>query len=822
MVASLLVMVIFNVQSIYDSKKEALEYKGGTEVVFNISQREGGAPLNENTIADKVAQRLDEAGSRNHKVEIFIREDDSSKGEIRVSLAGSETVNAMQNIVTVLSGNAPLTFTDSNNNEVSGATMFADKTPMQVLYNGTSATPAFNIGSKSDWNNLVSSASTSSNEDLQKIIYVWQNKSETDTYELAYGDNAREDVKKKIIAVLTSDNFVDSKDGCYVALTEDLNNQAFTISSARAFVAARNGGDYGFDIEYVYSNSIDAIYPSNSMNWTLLGTLIALIVIFVCFIIYYRVSGLLAGLTTVIGVMFTFLIANTLGFEFTPVTILSGILVIILAIFIVVTYFERIKGEIKRGKSVDKASYDGYRKAFGVILQSSLIVFFTSLILFLVGKGMVKVFFGVLLLGSLSDFIFVNLLTRWLVYWLTTSTVFSKNTAWFGFGSENNPDKIQEKIDKKKYLSTSSVKRGKILTLSTVGAISALVLGVFLGLGLTKGINNIYNYSGDYGPTNRLNISYRTDRNIDDGDTFVTYDSAIAYIEKDEEGLARNWFTSKDVLTHTFNRIADHDSENKETYSTYISFTLKNPLSTETVNSIRENFLAGGYKDMIPSEYNSDTVVSYDIVTVGLQGHDNFFAYLTVGLIPALTFIFFLLIYGLYAGLSSLIVSATTFGLGLSLLAVTNLPFTSVTMFGLASALLVGSMAMIPLFNRNREEMRASNIKNPSIETRTEILDKAIRGSSLTIYILFAVSFALFLGVLLASLNNMLSTGVIALIVLVANILMTTYVLPASYLFFVKVIKLRPLSARKLARKKNEDLINSKEPHETIVPGVND
>lgn len=809
MLLTLIVAIAFNVQSIYESNNLSLEYDGGTETVFNITQRDGGISLRQDDISAKISDRLNIAGVRNSEVEIDMIS--SSEAQVRLTLSSS-TDTSYNNVVRVVEGNLPLTFTTVNDFEAKGTEIYGDLDVMSLTYSGTTPVVSFNIDDTTVYDNLKADAASSTSEDDQKTIYVWQNKSDTDTYARAFGDDARDDVKKKIIATLSTDNYVSDDDGNRITVSTDEDGNAFTISSARSYVNARNADDYEFDIEETYSNTVVAAYASSSLTGTFIASGIALLFIWVMLVVLFRISGFISGLTIGFSSLFTMFVANFLGFEFTPVTILGLLVTIALGVFIVSNYFQRVKDEIGKGKTIDKANFDGYRKSFVLTLEACGFVFFLALFAFLIGKGLLKTFTGVLLIGSLFDFLLVNYMTKWLEYWLTTSSVFNKEGQAFGLGKNS---KVISYLNRRKDVDVNKAGSRRIASYVILGVVAIGCLASYLAIGLTKGGNNIFNYSGDYSNGYRINISYVSDRAIADEDTYINFEDFKNDVCVDHSDL----LDGSNIKTYTFNRLETLDEEYNETYTTYISISLYNSFDDAALQAY---FQSGtDLEDMIPVDYQADTKFSFVVSKAGNIVNTNLYQYLTIGLIPAFLFAFFLLVHGLYASLAVLFQSSVLYGFGMLSFAC-GLPFNSLTMFGLMAGLFIAAFCYIPLFARYREAKRGSSIRHPSLAQRVDFINEAksyARPFYLTGYLTGGV---LGLALMCADFTNLFGLGFIFLAVCIIGYFLEDQLLAYNYYNCMKMISFRTSLINKRENKAKKPAFEANEPHETIIPGVND
>ncbi len=140
---------------------------------------------------------------------------------------------------------------------------------------------------------------------------------------------------------------------------------------------------------------------------------VALLALMIFLIIMYGVKpGLIANAALLLNLFFTLGVLAS----FQAVLTLSGIAGIVLALAIAVDanilINERIKEEIRGGKTVKKAVEEGYKKAFSAIFDSNLTSVLTGLILFYFGTGPIKGFATTLIIGIAVSFLTAVFLTR--------------------------------------------------------------------------------------------------------------------------------------------------------------------------------------------------------------------------------------------------------------------------------------------------------------------------------------------------------------------------------------------------------------------------
>ncbi len=176
------------------------------------------------------------------------------------------------------------------------------------------------------------------------------------------------------------------------------NSGVIEMGSSASFDDARNleivlkAGALPAPVEIVERNVVGATLGSDSIKKGFLSSLIGLIVVFAYIAFYYRISGLIAD----IGLLFNmfFLLAALAGFGATLT--MPGIAGIILTIGISVDsnilIFERIREELRTGKTVRAAIDAGYERAFVTIFDSHVTTLITAAALFMLGVGTIKGF----------------------------------------------------------------------------------------------------------------------------------------------------------------------------------------------------------------------------------------------------------------------------------------------------------------------------------------------------------------------------------------------------------------------------------------------
>jgi protein-export membrane protein SecD len=143
----------------------------------------------------------------------------------------------------------------------------------------------------------------------------------------------------------------------------------------------------------------------------------ALVVIFM--FVAYGLFGLFANLALIINVALIFAVLSLMGATLTLPGIAGIVLVIGMAVDANVLINERIREEIRAGKSPFAAVDAGYSRALTTIIDSNLTTLIAVLVLFWLGSGPVRGFAVTLTVGILTSMFTAVTVTRMMVtYWL--------------------------------------------------------------------------------------------------------------------------------------------------------------------------------------------------------------------------------------------------------------------------------------------------------------------------------------------------------------------------------------------------------------------
>ncbi len=185
-----------------------------------------------------------------------------------------------------------------------------------------------------------------------------------------------------------------------------------TIGDAKKLALVLQTGALPYNFKQLERTDVSATLGKDSLNQAKRAALVGLLIVAIFLLLLYRFLGLVAVIG--LGIYAAFLYAAILLFHVTLT--LPGFAGLILTIGVAadanVVVFERVKEEVRAGKSVRAAIGAGYAKGFHTILDANVVTAITALVLFAVATAQVKGFALMLLIGTVISLITAVAATR--------------------------------------------------------------------------------------------------------------------------------------------------------------------------------------------------------------------------------------------------------------------------------------------------------------------------------------------------------------------------------------------------------------------------
>lgn len=229
----------------------------------------------------------------------------------------------------------------------------------------------------------------------------------------------------------------------------------FETEYVRSLVDLLNAGALPISLEELSSQQVDPTIGRGALDKILFAGQIAFGLIALFLILYYAFPGFIAAIALVLYALFTLTALKSLGATFSLAAIAGFVLSVGMAVDANVLVFERLKEELRQGKTLWKAVDLGFKRALPAIVDSNACTILTSLVLYTFGDGPVKGFATTLIIGVAISLFTAVTVTRSLLFLFSTTGIgnnlknYALNRNLFGesrgLQAEENPIKVMAK-----------------------------------------------------------------------------------------------------------------------------------------------------------------------------------------------------------------------------------------------------------------------------------------------------------------------------------------------------------------------------------------
>ncbi len=189
----------------------------------------------------------------------------------------------------------------------------------------------------------------------------------------------------------------------------------FNKETATLLANQIKSGTLPFALEPISQSSVGAQLGDDALSKSLIAGGIGLLLVMLFMLVIYRLNGLVANIALIGYVAIVTLIINGFGIQLTLPGIAGIILTIGTAVDANVIIFERIKEELKTGKSL-RASVDaGFKRAFSAIVDANITTIIAAAALWYFGSGTIIGFAKTLFIGTLVSMFTAIFVTRFLL-----------------------------------------------------------------------------------------------------------------------------------------------------------------------------------------------------------------------------------------------------------------------------------------------------------------------------------------------------------------------------------------------------------------------
>ena len=475
-VSFLLLIVIFGatigttVNPILKDVKLGLDLQGGFEVLYQVEKLKDGQTITEDMVTDTASaltNRIDVLGVSEPTIQV------ESDNRIRVQLAGVEDQEAAREL---LSTQANLTFRDAEDKLIlDGNDLKEGKANADFDQDGN---PVVTLEMKDPDKFGEVTTAISSMPEPSNVLVIWLD------FEEGIDSYAAEITKAdpKFVSAPRVGQPINSPN------VEISGN--FSVKETKDLSGILNAGALPVHLEEVYSTSVGAQFGEQALEKTIYAGIIGIALIFVFMLVYYRLPGLIAVITLTVYIFIVILVFTLINGVLTLPGIAALMLGVGMAVDANILMYERIREELRVGKSVKTSFYAGAKSSFTAILDANITTILAAVVLFYFGVSSVKGFALILIISILVSFLTAVWGARLLLGLLVNSGILDGKTGLFGI-SKNKIHPVEDevetlelttKFDRLDFVGT----RKRFYTISAVLLLTGVVvLGIFkLNLGI--------------------------------------------------------------------------------------------------------------------------------------------------------------------------------------------------------------------------------------------------------------------------------------------------------------------------------------------------
>ncbi|NLM21213.1 MAG: protein translocase subunit SecD [Peptococcaceae bacterium] len=191
-----------------------------------------------------------------------------------------------------------------------------------------------------------------------------------------------------------------------------------SLEEAAQYAVMLRSGALPVSMDVIEKRQVGALLGVDSLNRSLNAGFYAIILIFIFMLFFYRLPGVVAVFSLICFSLIVLWVFYLIPVVLTLPGIAGFVLSIGMAVDLNILVYERIKEEIKLGKSLRAAVDAGFSRAFITVFDSNLTTLFAALALFLLGSSTIKGFALTLIIGVLASFFTAISITRSVMRWI--------------------------------------------------------------------------------------------------------------------------------------------------------------------------------------------------------------------------------------------------------------------------------------------------------------------------------------------------------------------------------------------------------------------
>ncbi|MFL5757435.1 MAG: protein translocase subunit SecD [Chloroflexota bacterium] len=197
-----------------------------------------------------------------------------------------------------------------------------------------------------------------------------------------------------------------------VQIEQNQSIGGFPLAEATRIVTVLQFGSLPFPIEELANTTVSPTLGDAFLHQSMLAGVIAILLVVLFMLIHYRLPGLIASGALIYYALVVYALMRLIPVTLTLAGIAGFVLSVGMAVDANILIFERMKEELRVGKSLPAATEAGFNRAWNSILDSNVSSLITATILFLFGSSTIRGFGLTLIIGVLVSMFTAITVTR--------------------------------------------------------------------------------------------------------------------------------------------------------------------------------------------------------------------------------------------------------------------------------------------------------------------------------------------------------------------------------------------------------------------------
>lgn len=425
-IALMIVVVLFTtialtLKDVLKDVNLGLDLQGGFEVLYQVEPLEDGDEIDDEAVrstASTLDSRVNVLGVSEPNIQI------EDNNRIRVQLAGVED---QQEARELLSTQAELTIRDVDDNVLLSGKDLVQGGASQGYDQMNNAMVSLELRDNNKFKEVTEEISQ--RPAGENLMVIWMDFVEGE-------DSFAAEVQKenpKFISAPTVSQPINSTE---VMISGGFDGQE-GVERAQNIASLLNSGSLPVKLTEVYSTSVGAQFGEAALDETVTAGLIGIGIVFLFMIVFYRVPGLVAAITLTVYIYLTIVGFNAISGMLTLPGIAALILGVGMAVDANIILYERLKDELRIGRSLKQAYKKAAASSLWTIVDANLTTLIAAIVLFIFGTSSVKGFATMLLLSILMSFVTAVFLTRVIMSLIVQSNYANDKKGWFGVNKKH-------------------------------------------------------------------------------------------------------------------------------------------------------------------------------------------------------------------------------------------------------------------------------------------------------------------------------------------------------------------------------------------------